>query len=104
MFNRILPTSLILGLLLTAPAQAEIHLSTQSTTLTQPPTPTQIQPDSPPELTLAQPLSVLGEQVLEAICQGDLKVDQGLDLMPDLSEAHIHQSCPLQLQIHTAQR
>ncbi len=104
MFSRILPTSLILGFLFSTPAQAEIHLSTQSTTLTQPPTPTQIQPDSPPELTLAQPLSVLGEQVLEAICEGDLKVQQGLNLMPDLSQAHIDQSCPQQLQLQTAQR
>ncbi len=104
MFTRILPTSLILSLLLSQPAQAEIHLSTQSTTLPQPPTPTQIQPDSPPELTLAQPLSVLGEQVLEAICEGDLKVQQGLELMPDLSEAHVRQACPQHLQVQTAQR
>lgn len=104
MFTRVLPTSLIFGLLLSQPAQAELHLSTHSTMLPHPPTPTQIQPDSPPELTLAQPLSVMGEQILEAICEGDLQPQQGLALMPDLSEAHVRQSCPQQLQVQTAQR
>lgn len=102
MISRVLSSSLLFSLLLSAPTQAELYVTTTNTTLPQPPSVPQIQPKTPPQATLSQPLSRLGEQVLESICEGNLEVQKGLAMMPDLSEAHIRQSCPQQLQIQTA--
>lgn len=104
MLTRVIPSTLALSLILSSPVQAELQLSTQTTTLPQPPTPTHIQSNTPPEQTLAQPLSLMGEQVLEAICTGDLQIETGLEIMPDLSRQHIQQVCPQRLPIKTAQR
>jgi hypothetical protein len=90
-------------------AQVELNLET-STTLTLPSTasettlpapPThiyrQINHATPPEETLDIPLSLMGEQVLEAVCDSQLDAQKALHMMPDLSEVHIQETCPKQL-------
>ncbi len=49
------------------------------------------------------PLSELGEQVLGAICEGNLEVAAGLSVMPDLSHDHIEAACPHRLDVQAAQ-
>ncbi len=66
-----------------------------------PPVPTNllrpISRDTPPEETLDMPLSFMGEQILQAICDAEIDLEQGLSLMPDLSRVHVQQECPAQL-------
>lgn len=106
--------SLTIGVLLLnlgshALAQVELNVE-MSTTQTLPSTPTetalpappthiyrQLNHDTPPEETLDIPLSLMGEQVLEAVCDAQLDAQKALHIMPDLSEVHIQQTCPKQL-------
>ncbi len=100
---------LLLNLGSFALAQVELNVE-MSTTQTLPstsaepslPTPPthiyrQLNQDTPPEETLDIPLSLMGEQVLEAVCDAQLDAQKALHIMPDLSEVHIQQTCPKQL-------
>jgi hypothetical protein len=57
----------------------------------------QISLDSDPATTLDQPLSLMGEQLLDAVCDAQIDAQKALALMPDLSEAHIRAACPKRL-------
>ncbi|MGQ9836463.1 MAG: hypothetical protein ACUVRV_00495 [Cyanobacteriota bacterium] len=57
----------------------------------------QISVDTDPEQTADMPLSLMGEQVLEAVCEAQIDAQRALALMPDLSESHIRSACPKRL-------
>ncbi|MFQ3584473.1 MAG: hypothetical protein SNJ85_06020 [Cyanobacteriota bacterium] len=62
-----------------------------------PPGVRQISVDTDPEQTADMPLSLMGEQVLEAVCEAQIDAQRALALMPDLSESHIRAACPKRL-------
>lgn len=87
-------------------AQTELNVGASTTqpliheglVLPQPPLQVrQISLDDDPAETLDQPLSLLGQQILDAVCDQQIDADRAMQLMPDLSEAHIRLSCPTQL-------
>lgn len=87
-----------------AEAQLEVGTSTtlppQAAPLVLPPPPVavrQIREDTDPEQTADMPLSLLAEQVLEAVCEAQIDAQRALALMPDLSESHIRAACPKRL-------
>ncbi|HIK20600.1 MAG TPA: hypothetical protein IGR15_05990 [Synechococcus sp. M44_DOE_062] len=57
----------------------------------------QISLDTDPEQTADMPLSLMAEQVLEAVCEAQIDAQRALALMPDLSESHIRAACPKRL-------
>ncbi|MFS8899907.1 hypothetical protein NW841_09935 [Synechococcus sp. H60.3] len=103
--------SLLLGSLLVAGhgvalAEAQLEVGTSTTLPPQsappvlPPPPVgvrQIREDTDPEQTADMPLSLMAEQVLEAVCEAQIDAQRALALMPDLSESHIRAACPKRL-------
>jgi len=103
--------TLLLGSLLVAGrgvalAEAQLEVGTSTTLPPQaappvlPPPPVgvrQIREDTDPEQTADMPLSLLAEQVLEAVCEAQIDAQRALALMPDLSESHIRAACPKRL-------
>jgi len=99
--------SLLLGSLLVAgrgvalaEAQLEVGTSTTLPPPVLPPPPVgvrQIREDTNPEQTADMPLSLMAEQVLEAVCEAQIDAQRALALMPDLSESHIRAACPKRL-------
>ncbi|MCF2969896.1 hypothetical protein L1047_01635 [Synechococcus sp. Nb3U1] len=57
----------------------------------------QISIDTDPAQTADMPLSLMGEHVLEAVCEAQIDAQRALALMPDLSESHIRAACPKRL-------
>ncbi len=57
----------------------------------------QISVDTDPDQTADMPLSLMGEHVLEAVCEAQIDAQRALALMPDLSESHIRAACPKRL-------
>ncbi|MGY2946861.1 hypothetical protein [Thermostichus sp. MS-CIW-30] len=102
---------LLLGSLLmvgrgVALAEAQLEVGTSTTLSPQaappvlPPPPVgvrQISLDTDPEQTADMPLSLMAEQVLEAVCEAQIDAQRALALMPDLSESHIRAACPKRL-------
>lgn len=102
---------LLLGSLLivghgVALAEAQLEVGTSTTLSPQaappvlPPPPVrvrQISVDTDPEQTADMPLSLIAEQVLEAVCEAQIDAQRALALMPDLSESHIRAACPKRL-------
>jgi len=102
---------LLLGSLLmvgrgVALAEAQLEVGTSTTLSPQaappvlPPPPVgvrQISVDTDPEQTADMPLSLMAEQVLEAVCEAQIDAQRALALMPDLSESHIRAACPKRL-------
>ncbi|MEN9203841.1 MAG: hypothetical protein Q6K80_12910 [Thermostichus sp. DG_1_6_bins_120] len=87
-------------------AQLQLDLGTSTTMPPQEPDPVlpppplslrQISVDTDPEQTADMPLSLMAEQVLEAVCEAQIDAQRALALMPDLSESHIRAACPKQL-------
>ncbi len=71
-----------------------------------PPPPTlvrQLSRDTPPEETIDMPLSLMGQQMLDAVCDAQIEVSQALSLMPDLSRVHIQNACPNRLSPATSE-
>ncbi len=99
--------ALLLGSLLVAgcgvalaEAQLEVGTSTTLPPPVLPPPPVgvrQIREDTDPEQTADMPLSLMAEQVLEAVCEAQIDAQRALALMPDLSESHIRAACPKRL-------
>jgi hypothetical protein len=56
-----------------------------------------IDPNSDPATTVDMPLSLVGEQILESVCESFIDPQKALMVMPDLSEIHIQRACPKQL-------
>lgn len=56
-----------------------------------------IDPNSDPATTVDMPLSFVGEQILESVCEAHIDPQKALMVMPDLSEIHIQRACPKQL-------
>jgi len=54
----------------------------------------QISRESDPSTTVDMPLSLMGEQILNAVCEAEITPDLALSLMPDLSPLHIQHHCP----------
>lgn len=54
----------------------------------------QISRDSDPSTTVDLPLSLMGEQILNAVCDAQIAPALALSLMPDLSPLHIQSHCP----------
>jgi hypothetical protein len=97
--------SLLLGRIGATFAETQLSVGT-STTLppraepTLPPPPQgvrQISEKTNPEETADMPLSLLAEQVLEAVCEAQIDAERALALMPDLSKSHIRAACPKRL-------
>ncbi len=97
--------SLLLGRSSPTFAEAQLEVGT-SATLPPQPEPTlppppqgvrQISENTDPEETADMPLSLLAEQVLEAVCEGQIDARRALTLMPDLSKSHLLAACPKQL-------
>lgn len=102
---------LLLGSLLmvgrgVALAEAQLEVGTSTTLSPQaappvlPPPPVGVRPislDTDPEQTADMPLSLMAEQVLEAVCEAQIDAQRALALMPDLSESHIRAACPKRL-------
>ena len=97
--------SLLLGRIGATFAETPLSVGT-STTLppraepTLPPPPQgvrQISEKTNPEETADMPLSLLAEQVLEAVCEAQIDAERALALMPDLSKSHIRAACPNRL-------
>ncbi|MDX2270904.1 MAG: hypothetical protein NW237_03005 [Cyanobacteriota bacterium] len=84
------------------PVELNVGTSTTQTSSpeTLPPPPLgvrQISLDTDPAATLDQPLSLMGEDILQAVCDAQIDPQKALALMPDLSEAHIRATCPKRL-------
>ncbi|MGF1575794.1 MAG: hypothetical protein ACFCU9_07605 [Cyanophyceae cyanobacterium] len=104
----LLATGVGLALLLSQPSvsaqQVELDVNTSAVQATPegmlPPPPAgvrQIDPNSDPATTVDMPLSLVGEQLLEAVCEAQIDPQKALSVMPDLSEIHIQRSCPKEL-------
>lgn len=88
-------------------AQLQLDVGTSTTTMPPeepdpvlpppPPGVRQISVDTDPEHTADMPLSLMGEHVLEAVCEAQIDAQRALALMPDLSESHIRAACPKRL-------
>lgn len=98
--------SLLIGGGSEAFANLQLEVGTSTTMPPEEPAPTlppppsgvrQISVDTDPEQTADMPLSLMGEQVLEAVCEAQIDARRALALMPDLSESHIRAACPKQL-------
>ncbi len=98
--------SLLVGRPSAAFAEVQLEVGTSTTLPSQaaptllPPPPVgvrQIREDTDPEQTADMPLSLLAEQVLEAVCEAQIDAQRALALMPDLSESHIRAACPKRL-------
>lgn len=101
---------------LSSPAQVELNVGTSAVQTLPSPLPNQlnvlppppahvlreISRDSDPSTTLDVPLSLMGEQILEAVCDAQIPAGRALSLMPDLSPIHIQQQCPEQLAPETS--
>ncbi|GAB4215815.1 MAG: hypothetical protein OHK0012_16770 [Synechococcales cyanobacterium] len=80
---------------LEAPDTVELNVGT-STTLVLPPVPTVrvIGENDSAESTTDQPLSLMGEVLLDAVCSDWIPAEVALKIFPDLSPTHIRNSCP----------
>lgn len=87
------------GSLVAQTLELEVNTSTtQSEGLTQPPQGVrQIEPGSDPATTVDMPLSLIGELILESVCDAQIDPQKALSVMPDLSELHIQRACPKRL-------
>ena len=96
--------TLLLSQLSVSAQQVELDVNTSAVQATPegmlPPPPAgvrQIDPNSDPATTVDMPLSLVGEQLLEAVCEAQIDAQKALSVMPDLSEIHIQRSCPKEL-------
>ncbi|NJL98412.1 MAG: hypothetical protein HC818_01635 [Synechococcaceae cyanobacterium RM1_1_27] len=96
--------ALVLSPLSASAQQVELDVNTSAIQATPegmlPPPPAgvrQIDPNSDPATTVDMPLSLVGEQLLEAVCEAQIDAQKALSVMPDLSEIHIQRSCPKEL-------